>query len=163
MSEALSWEELRRQVAARARGCCEYCRSQVAFSPDPFAVDHITPSSRGGPDSLENLAYACLGCNGHKPDREDAVDPVTELRVPLYHPRRQRWRDHFSWSADFTRIVGISPSGRATVLALQLNRDGLVNLRRVLRMSNEHPPAEDPVGTPAPTTNGASPEPPASV
>jgi hypothetical protein len=32
--------------------------------------------------------------------------------------------------------------GRATVEALRLNREGLVNLRRILYAAGEHPPAE---------------------
>ncbi|HVG08313.1 MAG TPA: hypothetical protein VNM67_11445 [Thermoanaerobaculia bacterium] len=62
--------------------------------------------------------------------------------VPLFHPRRDRWNDHFIWSHDFTRVVGLTPEGRATVEALQLNRPGLVNLRRALFRCGEHPPQE---------------------
>jgi hypothetical protein len=60
----------------------------------------------------------------------------------LFHPRQQRWRDHFSWNDDATLIVGLSPSGRATVETLQLNREGLVALRRLLYAAGEHPPPE---------------------
>ena len=69
--------------------------------------------------------------------------------VPLFHPRRQRWRDHFAWDDTFTRIVGLTPAGRATVRELHLNRNGLVNLRRVLRMTSQHPPLE-----PLPSSSG---------
>ena len=62
--------------------------------------------------------------------------------VLLFHPRNQRWRDHFAWTADCTAILGLTPTGRATVEALHLNREGLVNLRRVLYAAGEHPPAE---------------------
>ncbi len=53
-------------VAERAGWCCEYCRSQARFCPDPFVVEHVVPRSRGGSDDLSNLAFACQGCNGHK-------------------------------------------------------------------------------------------------
>ena len=33
----------------------------------------------------------------------------------------ERWSDHFTWSADGTRILGRTPCGRATVVCLQLN------------------------------------------
>jgi hypothetical protein len=62
------------------------------------------------------------------------------LIVPLFHPRRDRWGDHFAWNADFTRIVGLTPTGRATVEKLQLNRVGVVNLRRVMLIAGLHPP-----------------------
>lgn len=133
---------LRREVADRARGCCEYCRSQERFAMQAFSVEHIDPRSRAGSTAAENLAYACQGCNNHKYNRTYGTDPVTGEAVPLFHPRRQRWRDHFAWTADGTVVVGLSPTGRATVDALRLNRDGLVNLRRVLFAAGEHPPPE---------------------
>jgi hypothetical protein len=43
--------------------------------------------------------------------------------VPLYHPRRDRWDTHFVWSDDFLLIVGLTPTGRATVATLFLNRE----------------------------------------
>jgi hypothetical protein len=60
--------------------------------------------------------------------------------VSLFHPREQRWDEHFAWNDDFTLMVGLTPMGRATIAALQLNRPGLVNLRRVLYAIGEHPP-----------------------
>jgi hypothetical protein len=60
--------------------------------------------------------------------------------VRLFHPREQRWEAHFAWSDDFTHLLALTPTGRATIAALQLNRSGLVNLRRVLYAIGEHPP-----------------------
>jgi len=91
---------------------------------------------------LDNLALACQGCNNHKYTKTEGYDPVTGDMVPLYHPRRQRWRDHFAWNEDFTLIIGLTPTGRATVETLWLNREGLVNLRRILYALGEHPPVE---------------------
>jgi hypothetical protein len=34
----------RKFVIERAQGCCEYCWSQIDFSPSPFAIEHIIPS-----------------------------------------------------------------------------------------------------------------------
>lgn len=62
--------------------------------------------------------------------------------VELFHPRRDRFREHFVWSADCTLLLGLTPKGRATVEALHLNREGVVKLRRVLYAMGEHPPAE---------------------
>lgn len=91
---------------------------------------------------MANLALACQGCNNHKHVKTEALDPVNKELVPLYHPREQRWRDHFAWDEECTRIVGLTPTGRATVEALQLNRGCLINLRRVLYAMGEHPPPE---------------------
>ena len=64
----------------------------------------------------------------------------TGIMVPLFHPRQQRWSQHFLWSQDTTGVVGRTPIGRATVERLRLNREGVVNLRRVLATIGQHPP-----------------------
>ena len=131
----------RRAVGERARGCCEYCRRQASYSTQSFSIEHIVPRDKGGPTTLSNLALACQGCNSHKHTKTEAIDPVSKELAPLYHPRRQRWRDHFGWSNDYIQVIGLSATGRATVEALRLNRRSLINLRRVLTLIEEHPPA----------------------
>jgi hypothetical protein len=140
MSEGALTGVQKQAVAQRAKGCCEYCQSQARFSPDPFSVEHIVPRSRGGTDASANLALSCQGCNNRKYISIEALDPVSGETVSLYHPRRQRWYDHFAWSADYTVVFGLTPTGRATVEKLQLNRAGVVNLRRVLHALGVHPP-----------------------
>ena len=135
----------RELVAARARGCCEYCLCPERFSPTPFSVEHVVPVSRGGGDRVDNLAFACQGCNNFKYVSTEARDPVTGQPAPLYNPRIDRWESHFGWSEDFTLVIGLTPSGRATVVKLQLNRPGVRNLRRVLHDARLHPP-EGPAG-----------------
>jgi len=143
MSEKRIASRQKRVVMERARGCCEYCRSQVRFAMQAFSVEHIEPRSRGGETRLDNLALACQGCNNHKYIRIEAPDPVTHDIVPLYHPRRQRWREHFTWNEGFILVIGLTPTGRATVEALQLNREGLVNMRGALHAMGEHPPSDE--------------------
>lgn len=133
--------QLKQLVIERAHACCEYCTSLARYSMSPFAVDHITPRSRGGKTVQNNLALVCQGCNGAKYNKITASDPVTNLAVPLFHPRQQRWRDHFAWDQSCTYMVGLTPTGRATIVALQLNRPELINLRSVLYTIGEHPPA----------------------
>lgn len=142
MPEQRVTAEQRRTVTKRARGCCEYCHSQARFATQSFSVEHIIPRSRGGETRLDNLALACEGCNGHKHAKIEGYDAVTAEMVSLYHPRQQNWHDHFRWSGDFTLIVGLTPTGRATVETLHLNREGLVNLRQVLCEAREHPPID---------------------
>ena len=132
----------RQIVAERAYGCCEYCRSQARFATKSFSIEHIHPRKLGGTNELSNLAFACPGCNGHKHTKTKGVDPATFKLVSLYHPREQKWEDHFGWNEDFTTIVGLTAIGRATIKALQLNRRGVVNLRKVLYILGEHPPTE---------------------
>ena len=140
MSEPKLTTKQKEAIARRAGGCCEYCRSQARFSPDPFSIEHVIPRSRGGTDEDDNLALACQGCNNRKYNHVEARDPVSGNLVSLYHPRRQQWLDHFGWNEDFTLAIGLTPTGRATVERLQLNREGVVNLRQVLQAIGQHPP-----------------------
>lgn len=141
MSDDRSFADLREIVIARARGCCEYCQSQARFATQSFSVEHIIPRAKGGLTALENLALSCQGCNNHKYNKLSDRDPVTRHSVPLFHPRQQRWDEHFAWNDDYTVVIGLTATGRATVAALHLNRAGLVNLRRVLYVVGEHPPS----------------------
>ncbi|MGE3540238.1 MAG: HNH endonuclease [Candidatus Tectimicrobiota bacterium] len=131
---------VQRVVVERAQGRCEYCQSRADYATGSFAVEHILPVSRGGSSALDNLAFACAGCNGHKYNRTAAPDPTDNTLVPFYHPRQQPWDTHFAWSADYTQILGLTPTGRATVDALHMNRPGLVNMRQVLYRIGKHPP-----------------------
>ncbi len=127
-------------VAERADFCCEYCFSQLRYSPDSFSVEHIIPLAQGGTNQLDNLALSCQGCNNHKYTNITALDPLSGARVPLYHPRQHQWKEHFTWNDEFSLILGITPIGRVTVEKLQLNREGVVNLRQVLGQIGKHPP-----------------------
>lgn len=133
--------ELRQRVVERARGCCEYCRSQAKYTTQSFSVEHIVARANDGRTTLDNLALACQGCNNHKYNKTAGRDPVSGRLAPLYHPRHERWDEHFAWSDDFTLIFGLTPTGRATVETLLLNRAGVVNLRRLLYGHGKHPPA----------------------
>lgn len=125
--------ELRNAVALRAGYRCEYCGTQAIYSSDSLSVEHIVPRIAGGMTTEDNLALACQGCNNRKFTRVDGTDPITGDVVPLYHPRQHVWSEHFAWSSDRITVLGVTPVGRATVERLQLNRPGVVNLRRVLR------------------------------
>jgi hypothetical protein len=50
------------------------------------------------------------------------------------------WEEHFTWNEDVTQAIGITPVGRATIALLKINRDGVVNMRRVSAIMGYHPP-----------------------
>jgi hypothetical protein len=89
-----------------------------------------------------NLWLACSPCTSHKADRVAANDPETGEIVRLFHPREQRWQDHFEWTSEFDRVIGSTATGRATVVALHLNRPTLVRARRLWVIAGWHPPSE---------------------
>jgi hypothetical protein len=129
-----------RMVMERAYGRCEYCQSLADYATETFAVDHIIPLSRGGTNELDNLALACSSCKGRKYNKLESPDPVTGKLIPLWNPRQQRWEENFSWNEDYSQIIALPSVGRATLDALQLNRPGLVNMRRALYIIGKHPP-----------------------
>lgn len=134
---------LRRQVRARARGLCEYCRCPALFTNASYHCEHIQPRVAGGETTLDNLAWACPWCNAQKYTKTHASDPQTGRLMSLFNPRRQRWSRHFTWSEDFVRIEGRTATGRATVVTLHMNRPELLNIRRLLLTVGEHPPRAD--------------------
>ena len=140
MSKSKIPKHIRSIVAKRAKWNCEYCVSQERFAPQPFTVDHFDPESNGGDSDLNNLVYCCQGCNGAKSDKTRLLDPVIKNYVSLFNPRKQRWNDHFAWDDEFSHIIGLTPEGRVTVIALQLNRRILIELRKFLHSVGEHPP-----------------------
>ena len=72
-----SWAETIRQVIARARGRCEYCRMHQSLQGATFHIEHVSPQSAGGADTPDNLALACPGCNLAKSNRMSVADPDT--------------------------------------------------------------------------------------
>lgn len=133
-------KRLRLLVRERAHGGCEYCLSQEAYATQGFSVEHITPLTAEGATTANNLALACQGCNNFKYDKTSAPDPVSHQVAPLFHPRRDNWHTHFIWNPDCMLIIGVTPIGRTTVATLHLNREGVVNLRRLLVVTGKHPP-----------------------
>ena len=46
---------LKQLVFDRARGLCEYCRSQAKYASNPLVIDHIQPVSRGGQTQADSI------------------------------------------------------------------------------------------------------------
>jgi hypothetical protein len=131
-------ERLRQLVTRRATERCEYCGLAQAGQEARFHIDHITPRAAGGPTTAKNLALACVSCSLRKEARRSAVDPLTGRTVPLFHPRNQRWASHFRW--DGVSVIGLTPTGRATVIALQMNRPLVLAIRAEEAARGRHPP-----------------------
>lgn len=126
-------------IKQRAAGCCEYCKFPFDFSHDAFHIEHIIPLQKNGSDELENLAFACDGCNSLKWTYIEWPDPESGQKVPLFNPRKEEWSLHFAWSDDFTSLSGLTPEGRATLDLLKMNRPGLLNVRKALIAIGVHP------------------------
>lgn len=141
-------DAIQHQVRQRAAELCEYCHTAEQWQYILFTIDHIVPISHGGTDDPENLALACFHCNRRKSNQLTANDPQTNETVPLFNPRLQPWSEHFIWSSNGLQIVGLTPTGRATIACLDLNRDRVILLRAADTLVNRHPPEGDPIQKP---------------
>jgi 5-methylcytosine-specific restriction endonuclease McrA len=120
----------RNLVRERAVGRCEYCRLPEHVGDIPFHVEHIVAKQHRTDDRPSNLALACDRCNLHKGPNLTSIDPETGELVPLFHPRKENWTDHFAFRGG--RILGLTATGRATVRLLNMNATRRVELRRQL-------------------------------
>ena len=125
----------RELVRRRADNRCEYCLLPQAHSELTHHIEHIVAKQHGGGDAVENLALACHRCNLRKGTNLTGVDSQSGQLVPLFHPRRDQWVEHFLFRG--VRIMGITPIGRATVHVLAMNDARRLALRSELLARNQ--------------------------
>ena len=118
---------LRELVRQRAHGCCEYCGKPEIHSSFPFHVDHIHSLKHSGSSEPDNLAWSCFQCNTAKGPNIASIDAATGQLTLLFHPRQQRWSDHFRFEGG--QIVGLTAEGRVTVQVLRMNEPEEAELR----------------------------------
>jgi hypothetical protein len=104
-------------------------------------VEHIIPLAVGGTSAEENLWLACPRCNEFKGPTTRIPDPLMNELVPIFHPRQHAWTDHFAWDAAGIRLLGLTAIGRATIIALNINNEVIVDARRRWVGVGWHPPA----------------------
>lgn len=121
---------LRRAVHERAGGACEYCLVPEALAFAVHEVDHVVAQKHGGGTDAGNLALSCTLCNKHKGSDLASIDPETGDLTPLYHPRRERWSEHFR--IEEAKLIPLTATARVTVRLLQLNHRDRVVERELL-------------------------------
>jgi hypothetical protein len=113
--------ELRRLVADRAGGACEYCLIHERDTYIGCHVDHIIAEKHGGLTELDNLAFACAVCNRAKGTDIASLVPGTRSLVRLFNPRTDRWDEHFRISVDTLLIEPLTEVGVVTAQLLGFN------------------------------------------
>jgi HNH endonuclease len=134
--------QLRQQIITAADYRCEYCKSSARLTGTPLVMEHILPRSLGGTDEPKNLAASCYRCNEFKDAKTHVSDLDTNQLVELFNPRMQAWRQHFIWDNNGTFIRGITNNGRATVIALRLNNENIIEARTFWVEVGWHPPTD---------------------
>lgn len=130
----------RRMIAERDQHRCAYCQTSEQICGLAMHVDHIDPEIAGGTTRDDNLCLACFSCNVYKGAHQSGTDPLTGNMVPLFHPVRQRWAEHFAWSEDQTESVGLMVCGSASIVVLRMNHPVIVCARRRWVAAGWHPP-----------------------
>jgi hypothetical protein len=123
-------------VAQRAGFRCEYClihEDDVAFSHE---ADHVVSRQHGGATTADNLAYACMICNRLKGANIGSVTQSGGV-VRLFHPRLDRWVDHFRLGGAV--IEPLTDIGEATARLLRFNTVERVTERAALRRLSRYP------------------------
>ncbi len=130
-------EATRELVRERAGNRCEYCLHPQEHSETTHHVEHIVARQHLGSDIPNNLALACIHFNSHKCTNLTGIDPDSGAIVPLFHPRRDQWAEHFALRGAF--IVGLTPTGRTTVYVLAMNARHRLNVRAELIAQGLYP------------------------
>jgi 5-methylcytosine-specific restriction endonuclease McrA len=60
---------------------CQFCNNQ--FTQSQLTLDHVTPISKGGKTSWENIVAACGPCNSRKGNKTN-IKPLREPYQPDY-------------------------------------------------------------------------------
>jgi hypothetical protein len=117
-------------VWARAGDRCEYYRVHQDHVELTHHFEHIVARKHGGLDDQSNICVACERCNLFKGSDLAGIDPKTGQVERLFNPRTQNWSDHFEVRGPM--IVGLIPTGRATVQVLSMNSGQRLQLRAAL-------------------------------
>jgi hypothetical protein len=128
---------VRNLIRERAGNRCEYCLLGQEYSDLTHHIEHIVAKQHGGSDDVDNLALACHRCNLCKGPNLSGVDPRSGEMVPLFHPRRDRWLEHFVSRGP--RIEGLTTVGRATVHVLGMNDIRRLECRELQLRRPDHP------------------------
>jgi 5-methylcytosine-specific restriction endonuclease McrA len=103
----------RRNIFARDGNRCQYCGRK--FPTSELSLDHVTPRSRGGETTWENIVCSCVKCNVKKGGRTPheahmhLVRPPAKpkrsplLSIKLGNPKYESWKsflDNAYWSVD---------------------------------------------------------------
>jgi hypothetical protein len=118
-------------VAERANHRCEYCQAPEVVFNFPFEVEHIIPISRQGASDETNLALACRSCSLRKGTRISGALLNSSTEVQFFHPRENRWSQHFQVDVDSGKIFGTTSTGEVTVRYLEMNSPAQVAARQL--------------------------------
>ncbi|MDQ7028160.1 MAG: HNH endonuclease signature motif containing protein [Anaerolineae bacterium] len=133
-------ETVKQRVRKTFNNHCAYCLSAQQYLMQVLEIDHITPIAKGGTNDEDNLCLACRLCNLYKSNHTHSIDSETNQMTPLFNPRTDKWTQHFRWSQDGFRVIGLTAVGRVTIKVLRLNNETAILTRTNWVSVGWHPP-----------------------
>jgi len=112
MSTAYISVALRKRVTQLAEHRCGYCLRTEELMGMAMTIEHLIPQALGGLTTEDNLWLACTSCNQFKGTQIKARES----------------------------ILGKTPCGRVTVIALQMNNPEIIVTRRLWVSAGWWPP-----------------------
>lgn len=104
-------------IYARDGYRCQYCGARCTI--DELTYDHVTPRSRGGRTTWENIVSCCYTCNANKANRTPGearmalrATPVRPGWIPSVQIRvstksvPDAWRDYVYWTGEIEHDGG---------------------------------------------------------
>tara|TARA_B100001769_G_C22104090_1_gene596317 strand:- start:2186 stop:2683 length:498 start_codon:yes stop_codon:yes gene_type:complete len=93
----------RKNIFRRDRYKCLYCGEK---NKNKLTIDHVTPKSKGGKNTWENLVTCCKRCNSHK---DDKLPYQTNLQL-IYKPYKPTYLEFIKnitaeQSSDWTSFI----------------------------------------------------------
>ena len=76
----------RKNIFWRDRNICQYCSKK--YDSKLLTLDHVTPRSKGGPKTWENIVTCCHSCNQKKGDKlpiDAGMKPIKPPKAPSPH------------------------------------------------------------------------------
>lgn len=131
MSRTYISEDLRKFVADRSNGICEYCAVPQAAGIIKFQCDHIISEKLGGETRADNLAFCCPFCNLYKGPNISSFSGVPPRNTPLFNPRLDDWKDHFFYTED-GELHSNTDIGKGTIFVLNINSVDRIIDRKLL-------------------------------
>jgi len=132
--------KIQAKIRQDAKNYCGYCLLPQEILMGKLEIEHLLPLAEGGTDAEENLWLACRDCNSFKSSKVYVFDDETKQKIKLFNPRTQNWHEHFRFSKNKTTIIGKTPCGRATVVALRMNNEQAVRARSRWVEAGWYPP-----------------------
>lgn len=131
-------KSVRFEVLKRDKFTCQYCGREA---PDVILeIDHITPVSKGGDNSIMNLVTSCRDCNRGKSNKELSDDTAVmkqKHRLDDMQDRREQMEMMLSWRKELSEQAEMEVDLVCDIFKIytewEPNKEGRLSVRDLIR------------------------------